>query len=196
MRVVAGSHRGRTLQAPPGLSVRPTSERTREAVFNILAHARWSPDDRSPLLEARVLDAFCGSGALGFEALSRGAASCLFLDRNQAALDCVRQNAAALDEDSRVTILRADATKPPPGRVPFTLAFLDPPYGETLLEPALTALAAHHWFAPGAIVVVEAENRDPFTRPNLFEPLDERRYRYTTVRFLRFGRETPYTIEP
>jgi 16S rRNA (guanine966-N2)-methyltransferase len=186
MRIVAGSHRGRILQAPPGDAVRPTAERTREAMFNVLTHARWTADEGSPLADARVLDAFCGSGALGLEALSRGAAACLFLDRSQTALDFVRRNAAALQEEARVTLLRSDALKPPPARTPVTLAFLDPPYGENLTVPALTALAGHGWLAPGAIVVVEADRRDPFVPPDRFEPLDQRSYRYTTVHYLRY----------
>jgi 16S rRNA (guanine966-N2)-methyltransferase len=186
MRIVAGSHRGRTLQAPPGDAIRPTAERTREAMFNILTHARWTAEAGSPLSDARVLDAFCGSGALGLEALSRGAAACLFLDRSQTALDFVRANAAALDEEPRVTLLRGDVLKPPPARTPVTLAFLDPPYGEALAIPALTALTDRGWLAPGAIVVVEADSREPFEPPESFEQLDERSYRYTTVRFLRY----------
>ncbi len=187
MRIVAGSHRGRTLETPPGEAVRPTSERTRGAVFNILTHARWAVDEGSPLTGARVLDAFCGSGALGLEALSRGAASCLFLDRSQIALDAVRRNAAALHEDERITLLRSDALKPPPARLPVTLALLDPPYGENLAVPALTALAERGWFASGAVVVVETNSRDPFLPPDSFERLDQRQYRYTTVYFLRTG---------
>ncbi len=188
MRIVAGSHRGRTLQVPPGDSVRPTGARTREAMFDILTHARWTADEGSPLTDARVLDAFCGSGALGLEALSRGAASCLFLDRSQTALDCVRLNAATLGEEDRITVLRSDVLKPPLARIPVTLAFLDPPYGENLAASALAALAGQGWFAPGAIVVVEADSRDSVVPPEPFERLDERRYRYTAVHFLRKSR--------
>ncbi len=186
MRIIAGSHRGRVLQAPPGDAVRPTADRTREAVFNILAHAEWTQDQGSPLSDARVLDAFCGSGALGLEALSRGARSCLFMDKDQTALDYVRSNAAALHEEDRVTLLRTDALKPPPARTPVSLAFLDPPYRQNLAVPALEALAARGWLEAGAIVVVEADSRDPFTPPETFERLDERVYRYTTVKFLRY----------
>lgn len=186
MRIVAGSHRGRTLLAPPGDAIRPTRDRIREAVFNILAHAAWADD--SPLVGARVLDAFCGSGALGLEALSRGAASAVFLDSNPAALDCARANAATLREEARATFVRADALKPPPARTPATLAFLDPPYAKGLIEPALTALAATGWFAPGAIVVAESDSRDAVTVPDEFETVDERTYGHTTVRILGLPR--------
>ncbi len=185
MRVIAGSHRGRRLEAPSGDAVRPTADRTREAVFNILAHAGWGADGGAVLPGARVLDAFCGSGALGLEALSRGAAACTFLDSATAALECTRRNAATLREEARASMIRADALKPPPAREPATLAFLDPPYGRDLPGPALTALAAHGWFCPGAVIVVETSAQDVLPPLPFCELLDERRYRLTVVRFLR-----------
>ena len=186
MRIVAGSHRGRTLQAPPGGAVRPTADRTREALFNILVHARWSDEPESPIVGAVVLDAFCGSGALGLEALSRGAAACTFMDVSAAALDFARRNVALFDEDHRAALLRADATRPPRARRPVTLAFLDPPYGQELASPALVALAAQGWLASGAVVVVETADRDAFACPHTFDPLDERTYRATKVSFLKY----------
>ncbi|MEI8396160.1 MAG: 16S rRNA (guanine(966)-N(2))-methyltransferase RsmD [Rhodospirillaceae bacterium] len=183
MRIVAGKHRGRTLHAPAGDAVRPTSDRIREALFNILAHAEWSPG----LDGAQILDGFCGSGALGLEALSRGAASCVFMDSSADALDCARHNIAALKEDGRATLLRADVLKPPPARAPCTLALLDPPYGRELVVPALIALAAAGWLAPDALVIAEADTRDPINLPERFELLDNRAYRNTELRFLRFG---------
>ena len=183
MRIVAGSHRGRRLHVPPGDAVRPTADRTREALFNILAHAPWADE---PVLDGvRVLDAFCGSGALGLEALSRGAASCVFLDASPAALDCARLNVATLDEDDRATLLRTDALKPLPARAPCALAFLDPPYGKALVAPALTALAAAGWFAPGAVVVAETGSLDAVEPPPGFETVDDRTYRHTRLYFLR-----------
>jgi len=183
MRIVAGSHRGRRLQVPPGDAVRPTADRAREALFNILAHAAWAEE---PVLDgARVLDAFCGSGALGLEALSRGAASCVFMDASPAVLECTRQNVATLDEEDRATLLRADALKPPPARTPCTLAFLDPPYGKDCVAPALTALAAAGWFANGAVVVAESDHRDLIETPGGFEVLDERGYGHTRLSIWR-----------
>ena len=190
MRVIAGSHRGRRLEAPSGDAVRPTADRTREAVFNILAHAGWGADGGAVLPGARVLDAFCGSGALGLEALSRGAAACVFLDSGKEALECVRRNLATLGEEARATLIRADATLPPTAREPVSLAFLDPPYGRGLAEPALTALARQGWFAPGALIVVETADRDPPPSPPFCEILDERRYRLTAVHFLRYREAT------
>jgi len=190
LRVIAGNHRGRRLEAPAGDAVRPTADRTREAVFNILAHAGWGPDGSSALSGATVLDAFCGSGALGLEALSRGAAACAFLDSSQEALNCVRRNLATLREEARASLIRGDALTPPAAREPASLAFLDPPYGRDLPGPALTALARQGWFAPGALIVVETAARDALPTPPFLELLDERSYRLTTIRFLRC-REAP-----
>jgi 16S rRNA (guanine966-N2)-methyltransferase len=185
MRIVAGNHRGRTLQVPPGKDVRPTADRTREALFNILAHAPWSAEQGSPLVGARVIDAFCGSGALGLEALSRGAVACTFIDINPTALEFVRRNIATLDEADRTVALRADVLKLPRARATATLAFLDPPYGLNLAGPALAALVRQGWLVAGAVVVVETDASDPFEPPEAFEPLDQRRYRFTTLHFLR-----------
>ena len=185
-RIVAGSHRGRRLEVPPGDTVRPTADRTREALFNILAHSGWGPDGDSPVVGARVLDAFCGSGALGLEALSRGAAACAFIDTSRQTLDCLRRNLASLREEARATLLAADALVPPAATAAATLAFLDPPYGRDLATPALAALAGRGWFAPGAIIVVETAETDPPPHHADCEPLDHRRYRLTSLHFLRY----------
>ena len=186
LRVIAGSHRGRRLEAPPGDAVRPTADRTREALFNILAHAGWGPDGGAVLAGARVLDAFCGSGALGLEALSRGAAACTFLDSGREALDCVRRNLATLREEGRASLIRADALSPPPAPAPATLAFLDPPYGRDLPGPALAALAGRGWFAPGAVIVVETAEHDPPPLHQFCDKIDERHYRLTALHILRY----------
>lgn len=184
MRIVGGRHRGRRLEAPGGRDTRPTSDRTREALFNVLAHSGWGGDD--PLAGAHVLDAFCGTGALALEALSRGAAAAVLMDLSGPALAAARRNAASLGEDGRCTFLRADATRPPAARATATLAFLDPPYGRGLAEAALPALAVCGWLAPGAIVVVEAAAQDSLALPVGFVPLDERRYGDTRVAFLDY----------
>src|SRR5476651_260933 len=134
MRIVAGLYRGRTLIAPTGRATRPTSDRARQAVFNVLEHAAWSPG----LRDARVIDLFAGSGALGLEALSRGAAFCLFVETDAAARGAIRDNLDALAPDGALNgksrIHRRDATdlgqKPSGDGAPFDLAFLDPPYGQ------------------------------------------------------------------
>ncbi|HTS94939.1 MAG TPA: 16S rRNA (guanine(966)-N(2))-methyltransferase RsmD [Stellaceae bacterium] len=183
MRIVAGKHRGRRLAAPPGSAVRPTSERAREALFNILAHGRFGP---RPIYEdARVLDAFAGTGAFGLEALSRGARFATFIEKDRAARDALAANVKALREDARCRILAADATAPPRADGPYELAFLDPPYRTDLATPALTALATSGWFAPAALVIVEQAARSDLALPDGFELLEERRYGAGRLVFLR-----------
>ena len=162
MRIVGGRHRGRQLETPADLPIRPTSDRAREALFNILEHGKLAQGGLSPVRGARVLDAFCGTGALGLEALSRGAAHAVFIDRDPAALRLARRNLAAAKETAQATFIAADATRPPPADQPCTLVFLDPPYDQEALEPAVAALAKAGWIGPGAIVVAEVDRRrDP-----------------------------------
>ena len=188
MRIVGGRHRGRRLEAPAGLEVRPTADRTREALFNILDHGRFAADDGvSPLSGARVLDGFCGSGALGLEALSRGAAHATFMDTSATAVAATRANAARLDEAARTTVLRADPTRPPPAPAPVGVVLLDPPYGSGLGAPALAALAAAGWIARDALCIVEVSAKEPFAPPAGFALLDERRYGKARLTFLRYG---------
>ena len=188
MRIVAGSLKGRKLAAPEGAAIRPTSDRAREALFNRLVHGGLGPDGGSILHGAEVLDAFCGTGALGFEALSRGAARATFLDNSAEALAWVRRNARSLGVMERCRILQRDALHPAPPDIPATLAFLDPPYGEGLAEPALAALAEAGWFAPGAVVSVEIPaKRAGFTPPGGFTTLDDRTYGKARIVLLRVG---------
>lgn len=187
MRIVGGKHRGRRLEAPSTDQVRPTSDRTREALFNILAHAAWAPG----FDELTVLDAFCGTGALALEALSRGAARAVLLDSAPGSLALARRNADTIGESSNCKFLRGDATHPPAATDPAHLVFLDPPYGKALAEPALMALSATGWLAPGAICVVERGSGEAFEPPVGFTLLDQRKYGASTVIFLRRGLEAP-----
>jgi 16S rRNA (guanine966-N2)-methyltransferase len=180
MRIVAGRHRGRVLLAPDGHEVRPTSDRAREALFNILEHG-FSAADGSPIAERHVLDVFAGTGAIGLEALSRGAAHATFLELKPRVL---KANVAALGEQARSTVLAIDATKPPRATTPAALAFLDPPYGEGLVTPALTALARQGWLEPTALVVVEIAAKEEFVAPAGFTIADERRYGAARLVFL------------
>lgn len=186
MRIVSGAHRGRTLKTPPGDATRPTSDRARQAVFNILEHAPWAGD----LHGARVIDLFAGSGALGFEAISRGAAFCLFVETDEAARGAIRENIDALGLFGATRIHRRDATdlglKPASAGEPFDLAFLDPPYRKGLGEKALEGLAAGGWLKPGAIVVFERASDEPDVSPAGFESLDARDYGAARVQFLRY----------
>lgn len=188
MRIVAGRNRGRALLAPEGIEIRPTADRARQAIFDVLAHSPEMPEHL--LAEASVLDAFAGTGAMGLEALSRGARHCTFLDSDQRAIVCLRANAQALNELSRAAFLRADATHPPAATAPVTLAFLDPPYGKNLCMPALAALAENGWLAPGAIVVVEHDSAEIIEDLPGFQDIDGRRYGRAQFKFLRYGEAT------
>jgi 16S rRNA (guanine966-N2)-methyltransferase len=174
MRIVAGKHRGRVLAAPKGRDTRPTAARAREALFNILAHGDFG--DSSPLDGAIVLDAFAGTGAFAFEALSRGAASATLLDTDRAALAAAKANAQALKEQDAVTILSRDATKPGAAPRAHTLVFLDPPYGKGLVEAALAALAAGGWIGSGALVIAEIGAKEDVAPPDGFTAVDTRAY--------------------
>ena len=187
LKIVGGKHRGRAIAAPAGEATRPTASRAREALFNILAHANWSGDGTSPLIEARVLDAFAGSGALGLEALSRGAVHATFLDNEATAIKLIGENVAKLGETAAAKVVRADATRPPPSREACDLAFLDPPYRSGLAARALTALAEAGWLKGGAIATVELANSEDLITPPRFEAIDERRYGAAKIMILRYA---------
>jgi 16S rRNA (guanine966-N2)-methyltransferase len=187
MRIVGGRHRGRRIQAPPGEAVRPTSDRAREALFNILSHGGYAAAG-PPYAEARVLDAFAGTGAIGLEALSRGAAEAVFMERDGRALAALRRNVEALGETRRAVILTVDATRPPRAAQHCAVAFLDPPYQSGLAGPALSALAEAHWLQPQALVIVELAAREAFLPPAGFSPIEERVYGAARLVFLRAPR--------
>jgi 16S rRNA (guanine966-N2)-methyltransferase len=188
-RIGAGKHRGRPLLVPPGPQVRPTSSRARESMFDILMHADMGGDGTSPLPGARVLDAFAGAGALGLEALSRGAAHASFMDKAPDAVRTVGDNARTLKETENVKVMRADATQPPtaPPSAACDLAFLDPPYHSELGPKALAALARAGWLAPGAICSLEVAHNEDAAAPEGFTPIDERRYGKAKLLFFRYG---------
>lgn len=184
MRIVGGSHRGRRLLAPPGSIVRPTSDRAREALFNILSHGALAARG-IPFSGAAVLDAFAGTGALGLEALSRGAAAAVFIEQDRQVLTVLRRNIEALGEGARTRILPGDATRPLRATSGCAVVFIDPPYRSGLAAPALAALEAAGWFAPEAIAVVEIAAREELTAPTGFSLLDERVYGAARLVFLR-----------
>jgi 16S rRNA (guanine966-N2)-methyltransferase len=185
MRIVGGRHRGRRLIAPRGETVRPTSDRAREALFNILSHGQFAAEG-VPLVDAAVLDAFAGTGALGLEALSRGAASATFIERDPEALAILRKNVAALDEGARAKILPGDAVHPPRATAPCDIVFIDPPYRSGLAAPASAGLAATGWLAPQALVVVEIAAREDLEPPAGFTVEGERVYGAARLVLLRF----------
>ena len=194
MRIVGGQLRGRALATPGDDATRPTSDRVREAVFNILAHGM--PDFE--LQGARVLDLFAGTGALGIEALSRGARFCLFVEDGAEARALIRRNVEAFGLTGVTKIFRRDATSLGPAGAlgGFTLAFLDPPYGQGLAERALVASAEGGWLAPGAIVVIEERKGTAVTLPAGFTALDRRAWGDTEVLFACFAAADPARASP
>ncbi|MBP7240622.1 16S rRNA (guanine(966)-N(2))-methyltransferase RsmD [Amaricoccus sp.] len=186
MRIVGGARRGLKLAEPgagdPAARLRPTSDRAREALFNLLAHGPGG----DPVPGARVLDLFAGTGALGLEALSRGAAWATFVEMGRPALALLAANIGKFRAGADTEVIAADATRL--GRravAPFDLVFLDPPYGRGLGEQALAAAQAGGWLAPGALVAWEEGG--PVRPPAGFVPLDVRRYGAATLTLLRHG---------
>jgi 16S rRNA (guanine966-N2)-methyltransferase len=182
MRVVGGRLRSRPIAGPKSDSLRPTADRLRESLFNILIHAYGDP-----VTNARVLDLFAGTGALGIEAVSRGAAYALFVDDGVQARALLRDNTETLGLGGVTRIFRRDATKLGPAHPlePFTLAFLDPPYRKGLAEKAFVSARDGGWLVPGALIVVEEAADAGFTAPEGFEELERREYDDTELMFLR-----------
>ena len=181
MRIVGGELRGRRLLAPEGPDIRPTADRAREALFNILQHSLLMP---APLRGAPIVDVFAGTGAIACEALSRGAAHAILIDGDRRALDCARANLAALGLGERATVLLRDATRLPRAATAAAFAYHDPPYRSGLAAPALASLADGGWLAPGGLAVVELAARDYFTSPDRFVLRDERHYGAARLVFL------------
>ena len=189
MRIIAGKHRGRPLALPEGSDIRPTADRVREAMFNLLCHGNARIGEGDAVRRAIVLDGFAGTGALGLEAVSRGAAHVTLMERNHAALSLCRDNVEILKEQDRVTVLGGDCLAPVRAAQACDLIFLDPPYRSGAAGDALAALARTGWIAPGALCVVELAAKEPFTPPADAELLDERRYGTARVVFLRWANE-------
>ena len=182
MRIVGGRLRGRLLAAPASRAIRPTADRLRESLFNILVHAYGDL-----ITDARVLDLFAGTGALGLEAMSRGAAFALFIDEGAEARALLRENVATLGLGGTSRIFRRDATKLGAAHPiePFSVAFLDPPYGRGLAEQALASARTGGWLAPGALVVVEEAAKPGFTTPEGFDEIERRNYDDSALIVLR-----------
>ena len=183
MRIIGGTHRGTALAAlgkgDEGAHLRPTTDRVRESLFNVLQGGRFG----NPIGGARVLDLFAGTGALGLEALSRGAIHATFVDDGRVTGKLIRDNIAKLRRDADTTLLRANATRLPDGTAPCDLVFLDPPYGLGLGVKALASAQTAGWIAPNALIVWEESSAQP--APRGFTTLDSRRYGDSWVTFLR-----------
>ena len=184
MRIISGKHRGRRIQMHEGKEIRPTSGRTREAIFNILTHADFA---ENKLAGGRVVDIFCGSGALGLEALSRGADHITFVDRNPQSLSLARENTERFGEIENARFIRNDSTQLPPAPIPCSLAFADPPYNKGKAIPALKSLHENGWLEDGAIVVLEISEHDVVDTPAPYTLEDERKYSKSRVLFLRYN---------
>lgn len=183
MRITAGTHRGRILKVPAGDAVRPTTDKVRQAIFNILL-AYDLPAD------AVVLDGFCGSGSLGLEALSRGASHVTFVDKERVHMQYTQDNATGMKISDQCTFILKDVTQigvKPPTAKPVNLVFLDPPYRMDLLASALQALSTGGWLAANACLVCEHENLATPVWPADFSLLDQRRYGDTQVSFIRYA---------
>jgi len=185
VRIVAGSLKGRSIVAPEGQGTRPTSDRARQAVFNVLEHAAWA----EPLDGMRIMDLYAGSGALGFESISRGAAFALFVETDDEARGAIRENADAYGVMGRTRVHRRSATDlgPRPGSdgEAFDMAFLDPPYRKGLGEQTLQRLLEGNWLKAGAVVVFERGSDEPEIDTPGYERLDARDYGAARVLFLR-----------
>lgn len=183
LRIIAGAWRGRSIEVPAGEIVRPTSERAREALFNRLVHAFGDFDLRG----ARVVDVFAGTGALGLEALSRGAAQATLLERNPTIVALLKRNVAKLGAEDRAMVMNADGAHLPRAAAACDLAFLDPPYGEELVAPALGGLARQGWLRQFALVTVETDAGEPAPAAEGFALLDRRAYGRSAISILRFS---------
>lgn len=190
MRIIAGKFKGRrlALAKEAGGAIRPTSDFAREAIFNLLAHGRHGLNGHT-FMGKSVLDVFCGSGALGLEALSRGAERVTFIDSAREAIASARQNAQHIKADA-VDFLQADARQLSRPRKPYDLIFLDPPYFAGLLPPALGSLHKNGWIAEGALIVVEHDAKEDIKIPAPFSIIDERRYGRAVVKLLNVASST------
>lgn len=186
MRIVGGSHRGRPIIAPPDRNTRPTIDRVRESLFNMLLHSPSLMTDagKNRLEGGVVLDPFAGSGALSFEALSRGAHHAYLFELDPAARRVILQNARDLDMAERITLRGADCTKPGPAPAPADLVLMDPPYRSGLGTQALAALDREGWLKPDALVMVETDAKGSFAIPPGFELLEERQQGPARLTFL------------
>jgi 16S rRNA (guanine966-N2)-methyltransferase len=182
MRVIGGRLRGRNIAGPSTQAIRPTQDRLRESLFNILMHAY-----ENPMLDARVLDLYAGTGALGIEAVSRGAKFTLFVDNGSEARALLRDNVESLGLGGVTKVYRRDASDPGPAHPvePFALVFIDPPYRQKLAEKSLVALRNGGWLVPDALVVVEEAKDAGFKAPEGYEELERRAYDDTEFTFLR-----------
>ncbi|MGE0754064.1 MAG: 16S rRNA (guanine(966)-N(2))-methyltransferase RsmD [Alphaproteobacteria bacterium] len=187
MRIIAGKHKGRRIEIGKDTgTIRPTSDFAREAIFNILCHGRFGLNGHT--FEGKhVLDVFCGTGAFGLEALSRGAASATFIDQARESIAAAKHNASRMNEEGTVTFLQTDATKLSKARRAYDVVFLDPPYFSKLILPCLNTLREGGWVAEDGLIVVEHDVKETYTLPDAFELVDGRRYGRAVVEIIKIA---------
>lgn len=187
MRITSGDHRGKIILAPAEKVVRPTTNKVRQAIFNILCHGNTHIGIKDHIKGSQLIDVFCGTGAMAFEALSRGAdyASCIDIDTN--ALAYCRINARNLALNDKLDIISSNALSPPPAQEPCSLVFLDPPYFAKLATPALNSLDGAGWIKDGALCIVETGWNEIFVWPGKAKILQERKYGKTKITFLNWS---------
>lgn len=189
MRIISGKHKGRRIEFPREAAdiIRPTSEFAREAIFNILTHGKHGLNGHT-FDGKRVLDVFCGTGAFGLEALSRGAKTVTFVDQAREAIATARHNAERIGETGQADFMLANATQLAPARQKYDLIFLDPPYFSKLISPTLKSLHAGGWIAQDGIVVIEHDEKEEVEIPAPFMRVDERRYGRAIIELLKVDR--------
>lgn len=173
MRIIAGRMKGRKLITPENDAIRPTSDRTRESLFNLLMHGNYGGEH---VMERRVADLCCGTGALGLEAISRGAAECIFIDQDKRSLQLAKDNALHCNVIPSCQFVQADVSRLPAARAPVALVLMDAPYASPLTLPAYMALKNGNWFEPGALFVVEQQKASPVEELPGAELIDQRQY--------------------
>ena len=186
-RIISGIYKGRKIALPKGLMIRPTSERLREAMFNIIFHNQWFQANKYSLKGLNVLDAFAGSGALGLEALSRGANEVVFLETDKIVKNILISNIKSINENARVSVFSRDATNPglPPKNKTFSLLFIDPPYYSGLAIKSINAILSSGWLSNNSIVAVEIDSKEEWKIPNQFELLIDRNYGRSRLIFIK-----------
>ncbi|HEU5047739.1 MAG TPA: 16S rRNA (guanine(966)-N(2))-methyltransferase RsmD [Rickettsiales bacterium] len=190
LKIIAGKYRGKRIEIKENAKIRPTGSKARGAIFNILMHGQFGASGHSPLIGKPVLDLFCGTGALGLEALSRGASHVTFVDESQASLSLARTNVQHLGEEENARFVRSDSSSLPKSYKTHSLAFLDPPYNSGLAPKSLKSLHMQGWLEPDAVIVAELAHKETLEPPEHFTVFDERHYGNTKIVFLR------YTAQP
>jgi 16S rRNA (guanine966-N2)-methyltransferase len=187
MRIITGKHRGRIIKTDSKHQYRPTSSMLKEALFNILTHGHVGTHENILENNDVLLDIFAGSGAISFEALSRGISKAILIEQSPELVELLNQNAATLQEEDNITIFRADATKlhRPPQQA--GLCFIDPPYGRDLIMPTLEIIKQNQWLKPNALIIIETAKREDFQLPEGFNLIETRLYGRSKLSFVEFG---------